>query len=226
MSLEITKGIHRIPKIRGANVYLVEGNAGITVIDSGLPGNAERILSYVESLGYQSTDVKMIALTHSDIDHTGSAARLRAQTRGKVGIHEADAPRLSGEKKLKEVKGILGLFLRTMSVFMRFEPVNADVFLKDSDNIDGLTVIHTPGHTDGSICLYLPTKALFAGDALATDNRQNLSLPRKSLSVNLNQAKESVKTIALLDFSLLLPGHGPLIEHDASAKTREFAAHL
>jgi len=225
-SLEITKGIHLIPKIRGANAYLVEGKEGIKIIDTGLPGNAGRILSYAESLGYQPTDVKMIILTHSDIDHTGSAARLRAQTRGKVGIHEADALRLSGEKKLKEVKGVLGLFLRGMGVFMRFEPVKADVLLKDSDVIEGLTVIHTPGHTDGSICLYIPTKALFVGDALATDNQQNLSLPRKSMSVNLSQAKESVKKIALLDFSLLLPGHGPPLEQNASAITKEFATHL
>jgi glyoxylase-like metal-dependent hydrolase (beta-lactamase superfamily II) len=198
----------------------------MTVIDTGLPGNADRIMSYVESLGRQRTDIKMIILTHPDIDHAGSVARLRIETHSKVGIHEADAPRLSGEKQLKEVRGALGLFLRAMGVFMQFEPVNADLLLKDSDHVDELTVVHTPGHTEGSICLYLPKNAVFVGDALATDNQRKLSLPRKSMSVDLSQAKESVKKIALLEFSVLLPGHGPPIEQNASMITREFAARL
>ncbi|MGA2239610.1 MAG: MBL fold metallo-hydrolase [Candidatus Bathyarchaeia archaeon] len=224
--MEIVEGIHLVPRVRGANVYLVKRDDGITVVDTGLPGNAGRIIDYVQSIGCHPSDVKTIVLTHSDMDHAGSVARLKEETNAKVAIHEADAPRLSGEKEPKAVKGMLGLLLRAMAVIMRFKRINADVLLKDSDIIDGLTVIHTPGHTDGSICLYLPGRALFVGDALLTDDKRMLSLPRRAMSADLDQAKESIKKISELKYSVLLPGHGPPIERNASAITKEFAARL
>jgi glyoxylase-like metal-dependent hydrolase (beta-lactamase superfamily II) len=220
--LEIAEGIHLIPRVRGANAYLVRGDEGITVVDTGLPGSARRIIDYVESMGCRHSDVKTIVLTHSDIDHAGSAARLKEKTNAKVAIHEADAPRLSGEKEWKTVKGVLGLFFRVTSVVMRFSRLKADVLLNDSDIIDGLTVIYTPGHTEGSICLYLPGRALFVGDALVTNSERMPSLPRRSMSMDVNLAKESVRKISQLEYSVLLPGHRPPIEQNASAIMKEF----
>jgi len=222
--LEIEKGIHTIPRVRGANAYLVKGDEGITFVDTGLPGNAGRIVDYVESIGCHHSDVKTIIITHPDIDHAGSAARLKERTNARVAIHEADAPRLSGEREWKTVNGVLGVFFRITSPVMRFSRVKADVLLKDSDVIDGLTVIHTPGHTEGSLSLYLPGRALFVGDALVTDNDGMPSLPRNSMSMDMSLAKESVRKISRLDYSLLLPGHGPPIERYASTIMKEFVA--
>ena len=224
--MEIAEGIHLIPRVRGANAYLVKRDDGITVVDTGLPGNAGKIIDYVQSIGSYPSDIKTIVLTHSDMDHSGSVARLKEETNAKVAIHEADAPRLSGEKEPKAVKGMLGSLLRAMAVIMRFKRINADVLLKDSDIVDGLTVIHAPGHTDGSICLYLPGRALFVGDALLTDDERMLSLPRRSMSTDLDQAKESIKKISALKYSVLLPGHGPPIERNASMIAQDFVAHL
>jgi len=224
VDLEIVKGIHLIPRIRGANSYLIQVDEGITVVDTGMPGNTSKILEYVESIGRHSSDVKTIVLTHSDIDHVGSTAKLKDATRAEVAIHEADAPRLSGEKELKKVNGAMGLVLRVIGSFIRFQRLKADTLLKDSDVISGLIVIHTPGHTDGSICLYLPGRALFVGDALATDPKRTLSLPRKATCADFKLAKESLRKIAPLEYSVLLPGHGPPIEQNASKATREFVA--
>lgn len=222
--MEMTGEIQLVPGVRGANAYLVKREEGVTVVDTGLPGSAGRILDYVERIGCHRSDVRTIVLTHSDMDHAGSVARLKEETHANVAIHEADAPRLSGEKELKRVKGLLGLLIRVASVFVRFNRVKADVLLKDSDAIEGLTVVHTPGHTEGSICLYLPGRALFVGDTLLTNHDGRLSLPRKSMSVDLDLAKESVRKISRLDYSILLPGHGPPIQQNASAITREFVA--
>jgi hydroxyacylglutathione hydrolase len=224
--LEITEGIHLIPRVREANAYLLKCDDGIAVVDTGLLGNAGKILDYVQTIGYHPSDVKTIVLTHSDMDHAGSVTRLKEETNAKVAIHEADAPRLSGEKEPKAVKGLLGLFLRAMSALMRFNRMNADVLLRVSDIIDGLTVIHIPGHTDGSICLYLPGRALFVGDSLLTNDKQMLSLPRTSMSTNLDQTRESIKKILELKYSVLLPGHGPPIEQNASMIAKEFVSRL
>ncbi len=225
-NLEITQDIHLVPGVRGANSYLVKNEASITVVDTGLPGNAGKILDYVRKLGYHRSDIRTIVLTHSDMDHTGSAARLREETGAKVAIHEADAPRLSGEREWKTVKGALGFFFRAMGVVMRFNRFKADVLLRDSDIIDGLTVIHTPGHTEGSICLHLPSRAIFVGDTLLTNHERALSLPRKSMSIDLNLAKQSIRKISQLEYPALLPGHGPQIEQNASARVREFVTHF
>lgn len=220
--MEIVEGIYLIPRVRGANAYLVKGDEGITVVDTGLPGSAGKIVDYVQSIGYYHSDVNTIILTHSDIDHAGSAARLKEETHAKVAIHEADAPRLSREKEWKTVNGVLGLFFRATGAVMRFNRLKADVLLKDSDIIDGLTVIHTPGHTEGSICLYLPRRAIFVGDALVTNDERMPRLPRRSMSTDFDQAKESLRKISQLEYSVLLPGHGPPIEQNASTITKEF----
>jgi glyoxylase-like metal-dependent hydrolase (beta-lactamase superfamily II) len=64
--MEIVRGIHLFPNF-GANVYLLLGE-GITLVDTGWPGNAKRILSYLSSLGYEPSDVSDIVLTHCHID--------------------------------------------------------------------------------------------------------------------------------------------------------------
>jgi glyoxylase-like metal-dependent hydrolase (beta-lactamase superfamily II) len=214
--MEITRDIHRIEGVRGANSYLIFSDAGSALVDTGMPGNEKRILEYVRGAGIKPKKLEYIILTHPDIDHSGSVAKLKGLTDAEVAIHEADAPRLAGEKKLKEVKGALGVLFGVTSPFMRFKSVKPDVLLKDSDRILDCTVIHTPGHTDGSISLYREKEAIFVGDALRTDSRGMPRLPSGSMTVNMEQAKESVRKISNFQYAVLLPGHGPPITQDAS----------
>lgn len=211
-----------IHEVKGANSYLLLNKEEVAVIDTGMPGNALRIIAYVKTLGRDPASIKWIVLTHSDIDHSGSAAELKRLTNAEVAIHKLDAPRLSGEMKRKETKGAMGIIFSMMSPFMRFTPVKADVLLEDSSEIAGLTVIHTPGHTEGSISLYQPEEALFVGDALRTSGQGLFALPSESMSVNVGQGMDSVRNISELRFTFLLPGHGPPITSDASTKLREF----
>jgi glyoxylase-like metal-dependent hydrolase (beta-lactamase superfamily II) len=232
--MELGRNIHLIPKIRGANTYAVLGETRVgggghlTLIDAGMPGNATKIVEFLKLLAKEQIGSYTIVLTHSDIDHSGSVAELKEKLGNvKVAIHEADAPCLSGEKPLKELQGLPGLVFKAMSPFMRFERVTPDVLLKDREQVDGLTVIHTPGHTRGSICLYNERlKAMFAGDALRTDKNRSPKLPSATMTLNIAEAKNSVRKIASYEFELLLPGHGPPILTDASKKVMEFAASL
>ena len=125
-----------------------------------------------------------------------------------------------GEKKLKDVKGTVGLVLKVMGVFIKFSPVKPDLLLKDSDKIDGVTIIHTPGHTDGSVSVYIPGEALLVGDALRTTESGSLRLP--PMTLDLERAKESIRKISGLSYACLLPGHGPPIKPDASTKVKQF----
>ena len=113
--MEIKKGIYLLDSIRGANSYLYVSEDSISVIDTGMPGNTERILEQIKTLNKTAQDVKLIILTHSDIDHSGSAAQLKKLTGAKVAIHGGDAPSLSGEKEQKRVKGFIGFIFRLVS---------------------------------------------------------------------------------------------------------------
>jgi len=220
--MEIADGIHKIDKVGGANSYLVVTDAGAAVVDTGMPGNEKRILEYARSVGVESERLQYIVLTHADIDHSGSAAKLRDLTQAKVEIHEADAPRLSGEKRLKEVNGSVRVLFALMGPFMRFTPINPDVKLRDSDRVLDLTVISTPGHTDGSICLYREGRAIFVGDSLRTDSVGRPMLPPAPMTLDMGQAKDSLRRISRYEYDLLLPGHGPPITHGASKVLTDF----
>jgi hydroxyacylglutathione hydrolase len=220
--VKITESIYLVPGVRGANSYIFLGKEALVLVDTGMRGNAAKILEFVRELGKEPASIAYIVLTHSDMDHSGSVAQLKELTQAKVAIHSADAPRLSGEMKLKEVKGVLGVVFAIMRPSARFKPVNPDILLKDSSTIAGLTVVHTPGHTAGSVSLYLPEEVLLAGDALRTDKKGLPVLPTGAMTANMNQAKESVRKISELKFVILLPGHGPPIMSDASAKLKEF----
>jgi len=232
--MELGPNIRLIPNIRGANSYAVleepqvVSRDHVTLIDTGMPGNAGTIVEFLESIGNSQAGSVTIILTHSDVDHAGSVSELKEKLEDvKVAIHEADAQRLAGKEPPKEVRGFARLVLTAASPFMKLKPVTADILLKDGQQVNGLTVIHTPGHTRGSICLYSEKlQAMFVGDALATNRDGTLSLPRAFMSADIEEAKNSAKKIASYEFQILLPGHGPAILSDSSKKVLELVASL
>ena len=88
--------------------------------------------------------------------------------------------------------------------------------------IAGLLTIHTPGHTQGSVCFYNEKeKTLFSGDTLITDGNKNVIYSGKSMSYDLEMTKKSVANkLKDLDFDLLFPGHGSPITSGASTKVK------
>ena len=208
-----------------SNAYLVElDSQRLAVIDTGTPGKEKKILNFVESLGRKPADISYIILTHPDSDHSGSAAALKRLTGATLAIGEVDAPRLSGEKKLKETSGLSGIMLGVFGLVMRVERIKADLELKDGSTVDALTIVATPGHTDGSISVYLPGTAIFVGDLLRTDGSGKLKLASPNMSRDMEEVKRSVEKISKLEFQQLLPGHGAPIQESASNALRSFVA--
>jgi hydroxyacylglutathione hydrolase len=218
--MKITEGIYLIPEMGMSNAYLVEDGDKLLVIDTGMPGHAKKIVSYVKSLGKDPHSVETIVLTHPDLDHSGSTAQLKQITGAKVAIHETDAPRLTGEKPWREAKGAAGLVIRALGLFIRLQPVAPDMSLKEGEKLGSLTVLETPGHTRGSISLYNPETALFSGDALITSRKGLFQKP--SRMQNEKQAKMSIRRMATLEFEYLMPGHGAPVDGNASRKLKDF----
>jgi glyoxylase-like metal-dependent hydrolase (beta-lactamase superfamily II) len=163
-TIEITAGIHKIDRVRGANCYLVVSGNEMLLVDTGMPHNGSRIIDYIKRIGGNPSNLKLIVQTHADLDHIGSAAELKQMTGAKLAIHSEDSPILSGKIGMKIVRGPLGLLFKLMYPLVRFHPIKPDIILNDDMDIVGFKVVHIPGHTRGSICLYRPGKIIFVGN--------------------------------------------------------------
>lgn len=156
------------------HVYLWRWAEGVTVIDTGVPGSAPKILAALARLGLQPSDVKRIIATHGDLDHTGSLRALKRATGAPVICHTVEKELLEHPNRRKPANTLLGLLIRpifalvTLLPQFRAEPVTPDRTHVDGDKLpEGFTIVHTPGHTPGHISLLHPERRiLIAGDAL------------------------------------------------------------
>ena len=166
------------------------------VIDPG--DEVSRIHRRLAELGLQ---LKQILVTHAHIDHVGGALKLKRLTGAPIFLNESDLPLL---KMMAAQAAWLGV--------QTPETATPDESLKEG-LIVGLTrypaqVIHTPGHTQGSVCLHFATlKLLVAGDTLFAGSIGRTDLP----GGNFEQIIESIhsRVLALPDETEVLPGHGP-----------------
>ena len=222
--MEIVPGIHQIDGVNG-NCFIIVRDE-LTLIDTGMPRNSEKIVQYIqEVLNRKPSEIKTIVLTHFHIDHVGDANDLKKLSGAKVAIHEADADYVAGTKTQPAPRGGMGMIFKVLiPLFFKSRPVEPDIKLKDGDTIAGLTTIHTPGHTPGSICLFDPaSKILFVGDLLRF-NGSKIEMGPSSLDTS--EVKQSINKIAAIDFDVMLSGHGIPLRPDASVKVREFAKSL
>jgi len=190
-----------------SNIYLIEAERPI-LIDTGTGRLFNSTVAAVKKV-MPLEKVERIILTHRHYDHTGGAADLARVLMAPVFIHETDAPCV-------EVGDAVGTGAR---VFMgEQEPLEVER-LFDGDTIDCgdffLRVIHTPGHSAGSIALYEPeTGSLFPGDTIFC----NGGVGRWDLpSGNYEHLKRSIRLLNGLDIVNLYPGHDIYSEGDGRA---------
>ena len=222
--MEIVPGIHQVDGVNG-NCFIIVRDE-LTLIDTGMPKNSAKIVKYIQDiLKRKPTDIKTIVLTHFHVDHVGDAGDLKKLSGAKVAIHKKDTEYVSGRKTPPVPRGVKGMIVKVlMPLLFRSTPVEPDIQLNDGDTIAGLTTIHTPGHTPGSICLFDPvSKILFAGDLLRFNGGKIEIGP---LPLDTSEVQQSVNKIAALDFDIMLSGHGIPLRPDASVKVREFAISL
>lgn len=219
--MEIIPGFHRIDdassNMAHSNIYLVVNQNDLYVVDTGTKGQADKIVAYIEKLGRKPADVSTIILTHFHMDHAGSAKDLQGLTGAKVAASAEDAKVISGKEPYPKPKNLL---MRAAS-FIKPAPVNVDLLLKDGDSMGDLTVILTPGHTEGSIMLLDKNrKVLFCGDTLRLDKGKVATGPEHFTWDKARQT-ESIRRVAALDIDVMLPGHGEVLATGASAAVRE-----
>lgn len=166
------------------------------VIDPG-----DDIEEIVARLGKHKLTVKQIVITHAHIDHVGGAMKLRALTGAPILLNENDYALL---KMLDVQAAWIGMAAPG--------EVKIDGGLGHEDALKAgsvaASVLHTPGHTEGSVCLYFPAeKLLIAGDTLFAGSIGRTDLPGGSFEKIMRSLHGPV--LALPDDTVVIPGHGP-----------------
>jgi glyoxylase-like metal-dependent hydrolase (beta-lactamase superfamily II) len=238
-SLEITPHIYSIPAQpafytgpQAPNVFLVHDGGEGALVDSGF-GDDKSVQVRLDFLKeHPDIRVRYILLTHHHFDHTSGAQQLREATGARVVLHageekflldpKSEAPQ-DLEASAEENKQIAEAIQRFRDQAAEGVP---DVRVSDGETftVGGLDiqVIHTPGHTLGSVCFYMPgERALFTGDtALGLGTVAISPPPYGDMALYL----ESLARLKTYDCALMLPGHGQTV-HDVPSKLQELIDH-
>jgi glyoxylase-like metal-dependent hydrolase (beta-lactamase superfamily II) len=220
--MQIASGLHRVGSDI-VNSYLIVDKDGVTIIDAGLPGYWKTLRAELAASGKSLDDVRALILTHGDTDHIGFAARLHRETGIAAYIHEADIDRARltvkkpnsgwGPVKIGPLAGFLWYSARHGG--LRIPPATELQTVGDNEVLDvpgSPRIIHTPGHTPGSLAVHVPAHdALFIGDTMTTRNvLTGVTGPKPApFTLKPEQAVASLDRIKDIDATWLLPGHGP-----------------
>ncbi len=193
------------------NTYIVStAKKQCIVVDPG--GDIDHILQRLEVLNMKPVAVVM---THGHLDHTAVASQIRDKYEGiPIGIHKADKALLHGSSRDDHLATFQTLSEdATQAVDTLYDDSlpKPDFFLKDGQQLldSDLSVIHTPGHTPGSVCFYSEEReALFSGDTLlftTVGSSEGRNSSTRDLLASITE-----KLFQLPAQTRLFPGHGPL----------------
>lgn len=220
--------VHPIVRFRAVNAYLVPEDDGLTLIDTLIPSNAQRILAAGQALG---APIVRIALTHAHGDHIGSLDALAEALPGvEVGITARDVKLLAKDRTpepgepadAKLCGGLPGAATRPTRT------------LAPGDRVGSLEVVAAPGHTPGQVA-FLDTRdrTLYCGDAystlggVATSANRRTRFPLSAFATwHRPTALASAKALRALDPARLAPGHGRVVEAPSPAMDAAIARGL
>lgn len=217
--------------LQGVNCYLGKEGGNFILFDTGGPltldptftDRSEALIKELERLGCKPGNLKLILLTHGDIDHVGNAVTIRDRFQTQIAMHPGDLELVESptlEKMMRSFnyrspiyklifrimkKQIARISEKILTVFKTFSP---DIMVTEGDSLlqygFNAKVLHIPGHTAGSIGILTENNDLIAGDIM-------INLKKPGIAPNANDFKileESMKRIKLLNLNMIYPGHG------------------
>ncbi len=195
------------------NVYLLDGRGVLALIDTGGGLGAKNILDNVKRMGFNPGEIIVAFNTHCHFDHIGGNIAIRKATGCKIATHEDD-------RRSIEDLDELSLYSMAEERGIKFEASTVDVALRDSETYQvgnvSLSVVHTPGHTPGSMSLLIREKdgkiGIFCGDVAGASGRLGYI---NGPGFNLADWKCSIKRLIELKPDRIYPGHNTFLVGNA-----------
>ena len=210
--MEIAPGVHAI-RLLSVYAFLI-AEPRMTLIDAGLIGSGRGVRRYAGRIGRSIDDLAQIICTHAHPDHIGAVRELAGDRDVEVLMHPADLSGLSVRLRDAVANRNRGQLL----AYLTRHPGDATP-IEDGQllpMLGGLQVVHTPGHTPGSVCLYAPRhKLLFTGDVLQVI-RGEVTFASAVFSEDIALARSSVSRLAELDVETIAFSHYPPLRHGAN----------
>jgi glyoxylase-like metal-dependent hydrolase (beta-lactamase superfamily II) len=222
-----SQGLHNgdviaaIPDVRGAQAFVYRSDEGLAIIDPGYTGSFQAVLRFLQEHALGPID--WVILTHHHIDHAGAAFALCQATGARLAVHRDDAPYLQAGRPRNRMTlwGMAERLPTRLASYVISTATDEARLLEDGNVIAGLTVVHGPGHTPGSICLHSRSEsALFLGDVL--NNERGIRTPPWTVNHSHRRARLAPRRLQGLRFEQAYFGHGPSIQEGADRRVLAF----
>jgi glyoxylase-like metal-dependent hydrolase (beta-lactamase superfamily II) len=219
--VEVAPNIHAV-RVIGANAFLITENE-LTLVDAGHRGSIRMLRPYLARIGRDVSEITRIVCTHGHPDHIGGVHEIASASGARVHMHPADMERL--RIRFRDV--IRGRPAPGAIIAYLTQAPSDPSTLEDGDVLPvlgGLRVIHTPGHTPGSICLYSPARRLvIVGDILQRLHGK-VTYPNYVFTDDMGLARRSIARLAELDIETILFSHYPALHDGAHDALRSLAS--
>jgi glyoxylase-like metal-dependent hydrolase (beta-lactamase superfamily II) len=228
---EILPGVHIVQAAPGLatpgggmNICLLIEGGRITMVDAGLPGSSTGLVAYLDEIGLAPGAIRRVIVTHHHIDHVGGLPEMLERSGAEVWAHRDDAAMIEGaiprpgipperaEAMLAampaEQRAAAAARMKQMS---DIAPTAVNLRLVGGEELDvlgGVHIVHSPGHTPGHLCLYLPALSLLiAGDLMRLEDGVIRESP-SGFAADAAQALDSARQAAALGFERFVGYHG------------------
>lgn len=219
---------------------LIWDDKTVILVDAGIPSQLSEIRKAMDQVGAPFSKLNKVILTHQDLDHFGGLPEMLRSSDHKVEVlaHKEERPYIQGEKPLiklnpeqmatrleslpeEQRKQMERVFEKSLKL-----KANVDKTVEDGEVLPfcgGITVIFTPGHTPGHICLYLNlSKTLITGDALNVIDGQLVG-PKPEFSSDIETAKKSLEKLTQYDIETVICYHGGVYKENVNQHLLELA---
>jgi len=202
------------------NAYLVKTQQGVFLIDTGFAMSRSKLENALKQEGVNPFEIKLVIVTHGDLDHIGNCAYLQKKYGLKIAVHQADAylcktgkSILHRKRKSSPLSKIIRYFkfaLLYKPLMKKFplEPFEPDLIFSDGQNLQNIgfdaKIIHIPGHSMGSIGIHTADGDFFSGDTI--NNRKKPTVA--DIVENETALAASLARIKTLNIRNIYPGHG------------------